>query len=321
MSSSATGLAVLVLLLILSMVPNCTTKDESESQADGVTASIIPVTVSVLPQQYFVQRIGGERVSVNVMIPPGHSPASYEPSPKQMRQLSRSVLYFRIGHIPFEQVWMDNIIASNPTLKVVDTSRGVALIDTRRSDNHKEQGHEHDHETEHQHQSDDNHVHTGIDPHIWLSPHAVKIQSRHIRDTLIAIDPDHEEIYRSNYHTFESDIDRLYGEIKASFNGLEGRKFMVFHPAWGYFARDFGLQQLPVEVGGKTPSPAILKQVIDTARQEKIQVIFVQRQFDTHSAEAVAADINGRVIQLDPLAPDWLANMKKIASALQEALK
>jgi zinc transport system substrate-binding protein len=287
----------------------CGGKDAVEKSIDK---EHIAVTVSILPQEYFVQRIAGDRARVNVMIPPGHSPATYEPTPRQMRELSASSLYFRIGHIPFEKAWLENIASANPAMKIVDTSVGVELIDTRKP----LEGEDHDHD-----EAEADHVHTGIDPHIWLSPKAVKIQAGHIRDALAAHDPAYAETYNANYRAFAADIDTLHKEIAAGFAGLGGRRFMVFHPAWGYFGRDYGLVQLPVEVGGKTPSPRVLKQVIDTAKKENIKVIFVQKQFDTHSAEAVAADINGKVIQLDPLAPDWLGNMKKIAAALKEALK
>jgi zinc transport system substrate-binding protein len=268
------------------------------------------ITVTILPQKYFIHRIvgGGDILNfdIHVMIPPGHSPATYAPTPQQMKDLNHSILYFRIGHIPFEKAWMKNIAANNPHLKIIDTSVGVALIET--GEDKEELPREHYH-------------HAGIDPHIWLSPHAVKIQAKHILDAVIEIDSKNQEFYKENYRLFLLDIDRLDREIRFLLEKCSGRKLMVFHPAWSYFARDYGLEQLPIEVEGKAPNPASLKKIIDIARKEKIRIIFVQEQFDTHSARAVAAEIGGRVVKIDPLAPDWLANMKKIAQTLSDAFK
>jgi zinc transport system substrate-binding protein len=265
------------------------------------------ITVSILPQKYFVHRIVGEDNSdfdIQIIIPPGHSPATYAPTPQQMRALSHSQLYFRIGHIPFEKAWMKNIAANNPQLKIIDTSVGVDLIKTGESEDDPHQDHHH----------------AGIDPHIWLSPRAVKIQAKHIFDAIIEIDGENQEFYKENYRLFLRDIDRLDREIKAVLEQYRGRKFMVFHPAWSYFAREYGLEQLPIEVEGKAPNPANLKKIIDIAGKENIRIIFVQKQFDTNSARAVAAEIGGQVVKIDPLALDWLENMKGIAEQISESV-
>jgi zinc transport system substrate-binding protein len=298
-----------LLLIIVLLFSSCGRQGTAvKDQENGIR-----VAVSILPQKYFVQRIAGDKAIVHVMVPPGHSPATYAPTPRQMRELSRAQIYFRIGHIPFESAWMSRIASANPRMEVVDTSSGIKLID---SSGHPKNDSSYA-ETEHE----DFHEHRGIDPHTWLSPEAVKIQAKHMLVSLAAHDPANMEFYKANLKAFLADIDELHRETGNAFKDLSGTKFMVFHPAWGYFARDYGLVQLAVESGGKSPSPAALKRVIDRARKENIRVIFVQQQFDTHSAEAVAADINGSVIQLDPLAPDWLENMKKIARTLKESLK
>lgn len=263
-----------------------------------------------MPQKNFVHRIvgGGDNLDfdIHVMIPPGHSPATYAPTPQQMKDLSHSKLYFRIGHIPFENAWMKNIAANNPHMKIIDTSVGVDLIETG-----EDKGDLHQ----------DYHHHAGIDPHIWLSPRAVKIQAKHILDAVIEMDSKNQEFYKENYRLFLLDIDGLDREIKALLEKCSGTKFLVFHPAWSYFARDYGLEQLPIEVEGKAPNPANLKKIIDIARKENIDIIFVQEQFDTNSALAVAAEIGGQVVKIDPLALDWLANMKKIAQTLSDGLR
>jgi zinc transport system substrate-binding protein len=218
-----------------------------------------------------------------------------------MKVLSHSKLYFRIGHIPFENAWMKNISSNNPHLKIIDTSVGVDLIETGEDKDHRHQV---------------NHQHVGIDPHIWLSPRAVKIQAKHILDAVTEIDRENQEFYQENYRLFLLDIDRLDQEIKALLEKCREKKFMVFHPAWSYFAREYSLEQLPIEVEGKAPNPANLKKVIDIARQDNIRIIFVQEQFDTNSARAVAAEIGGRVVKIDPLALDWLDNMRGIAEKI-----
>lgn len=300
--------------LILMLLLGCGQENKKKEAADpgeGKTR----ITVSVLPQQYFVRRIAGDKAIINVMIPPGHSPATYEPTTLQMRDVSDSDIYFRIGHIPFEKVWMGNIKAANPEMKMIDTSRGVRLI---RSGSAQEAEDEHE-----QHASGEtahSHDHRGIDPHIWLSPAAVKVQAKNILTALSRFDPANKAFYENNYRTFAGDIDWLHEELNNLFTDLQSNKIMVFHPAWSYFARDFDLLQVAIEVEGKEPNPADLKRAIDTAKKEGIRVIFVQKQFATHSAQAVANEIDGKVVILDPLAAEWLSNMKKIGETLKEAL-
>jgi zinc transport system substrate-binding protein len=262
------------------------------------------LTVSVLPQRYFVRRIVGDRFDVDVMIPPGHSPHTYAPTPRQMQMLSRSKLYFRVGYISFELAWIKTIAANNPHLKVIDTSVGVDLIKSGPVDENPHTGHHH----------------SGIDPHIWLSPRAVRIQAKHILDAVTILDPKNQASYHKNYLEFLRDIEALDREINVILGRSRGKAFMVFHPAWSYFAREYGLEQLPIEVEGKAPTVGEMKKIIDRAKRENLRVIFVQKQVDTHNARTVAAEIAGRVVLMDPLAEDWLDNMKRIAQSISAAL-
>lgn len=307
-----------ILLVLLFLVSGC--GGASESGTPGETETNKPViTVSVLPQQYFVRRIAGDTFRINVMIPPGHSPATYEPSPREMTAVSESILYFRIGHIVFEEAWMDKLTALNRDMKVVDTSAGVSLI---KGAPHTHPGDDHDH-AEHDHEHGDQKEvsrHEGIDPHIWLSPTAVQIQAKHILDALSTAAPDQKSVFETNYQTFIAEVQALHIEIQTLLRPLKGQQFMVYHPAWSYFAREYGLVQFPIEIEGKQPGAKDMKQVMDTAKAENIRVIFVQRQFDADSARAVAEGIGGTVIALDPLAPDWPANMRKIARTFSAAL-
>lgn len=257
------------------------------------------ITVSILPQKYFVKRISGDNFDINVLIPPGASPAVYEPTLKQIKELSLSKLYFRIGYIPFEQTWMSKIIDSNKHMRIINTAEGVNLI---KADHHHHSG-------------------KGIDPHIWLSPKAVKIQAQNILNALVEMDPDKKLFFQKNYDLFIKKINELDYKIDESLKNIAQRKFVVFHPTWTYFARDYNLEQIPIEIEGKSPSPNDIKTVIDTAKREKIKIIFIQKQFDTDSAEVIADEINGKVIALDPLAENWLENMEKIAVIFKEVLK
>ncbi len=305
-----TCILFLIMLVLLLSFPGCSNRPAKQDNKNMK----LPVTVSILPQKYFLERIAGDHVAISVMIPPGHNPATYEPTPQQLQDLSHSKLYFRIGHIPFEKRWIPNFSSLNPAMNIIDTSQGVSLITPLAEEEHEE-----NHAAEHEHGSD--HHHKGTDPHIWLSPNAVKIQAGHIRDALVATDPGKKDEYEKNYQNFVRDINELEKEMKAILSELKGKKFLVFHPAWGYLARDFGLEQVAIETEGKEPGPADLKRVIDVARSENIRVIFVQSQFSIHSAQAAADEIGGQVVQLDPLSPDWLDNMKTIAQAFRDAVQ
>lgn len=277
------------------------------SPGSDVRSEKFQVTVSILPQKYFFERIAGDSANtdfdIHVMIPPGQSPETYAPTPQQMKTVSQSSLYLRIGYIPFETAWMKNIAANNPQMKIIDTSVGVDLIKPGETESHHP----------------GSHPHAGIDPHTWLSVKAVKIQAKHILDAVIALDSENQDIYEKNYRAFLRDIDDLDREIKAILAHCPGKKFLVFHPAWSYFSRDYDLEQVSIEVEGKVPNPADLKRIIDIARAENLRVVFIQAQFDVHSAQAVAEEIRGRLVPLDPLAEDWLANMKQMAAAICES--
>jgi zinc transport system substrate-binding protein len=302
------------LVFTLLLLWNCAEKTKETGTGEIVKEEKPVVTVSILPQRYFVERIVGDKYRINVMIPPGHSPHTYEPTPREMKTVSDSVLYFRIGHIAFENAWMDKIASLNKEMKIVDTSAGVSLItgeDVHEDEHGDEEGHDH---------------HGGIDPHTWMSLSAVKIQLKHILDAVNEYETkngrlDAPVVYETNYRNFIRDIDELQAENERILAPLKGKKFMVYHPSWSYFAREYGLIQFPIEIEGKTPGPADLKRIIDTAKNENIRVIFVQKQFDSHNARAVADEINGKVIMLDPLAPNWLDNMKQITFAFREALQ
>ena len=179
----------------------------------------------------------------------------------------------------------------------------------------------HHHDEAGKHDDEDHHDHGILDPHIWLSPPLVKIQARNILTALQEIDPAHRTLYEAHYHQFLARIDDLDAQLKRNFTGKEGLHFIVFHPAWGYFAHAYGLKQVPIEIEGKAPKPARLKELITHAREKEIRVIFVQPQFSTKSAEIVAREIGGQVALTDPMAEDWMANLYEVAEKFKKSLR
>lgn len=267
----------------------------------GVTsfaAGKIKVSVSVLPQAYFVERIGGNRVETQVMIPVGASPATYEPTPQQLVMLLDSRLYIKVGvpSFPFEKKHFNSIIEKNKKMLVVNMSDGVTYRSFSFEENEK-------------------------DPHVWVAPYTVKMAAKNIYNALSKIDPFNKGYYKKNLDLFLADIARLDNHINTILAGKTGGHFMVFHPAWGYFADQYGLKQLSIELGGKTPNASKIKKMIDTAKEKGIKIIFTQKGFDKKSAKTIAHEIHGRVVEIDPLEKNWLKNMQKIAETFSRALK
>jgi len=302
------------------------------SGGNAMAAEKLPVFVSILPQKTFVQEIGGDRVSVQVMVQPGASPATYEPKPRQMAALAGAQIYFSIG-VPFENVWLDKIATASPAMSVVRTDSGIHKLamaahnhgggaepDKAHDNGHHDNGH-HEGGLHEGHSKEAFHGRHGLDPHVWLSPALVKIQAGHILAALTQADPGHADVYEANYTRFIDSISRLDAELKAVFKGKQGLQFMVFHPSWGYFAKDYGLTQIPIEIEGKNPKLAQLQTLIRHAREHKIRIIFVQPQFSTKSADVVAREIGGKVAFADPLAQDWEGNLRYVAGQFRAALK
>lgn len=260
--------------------------------------------VSILPQAYFVERIGAEHVEVEVMVGPGQSPATYEASPKQMARLSKADVYFQI-RVPFEARLIRGIVGNFPKLKRVDTTAGITL-------RHLAHGHDHG-DADHDHSDQQ-------DPHTWLDPSLAAIQSKNICDALCEVDPGHGEVYRANLKLLEKDLDAAIAKLGKVLAPFKGKSFYVFHPAFGYFGEAFGLKQVAVETGGKEPSAKRIVSLIRQAKEDGVKLIFVQPQFSKSSARAIARAIGGAVVEMDPLARDYLKNLDEMASKIMQAL-
>ena len=267
----------------------------------------ISVMVSILPQVDFVERIGGSRVEVSEMIPPGFSPATYSPSPDQLKKLQDADVYFRIGHISFEKAQMEKLADINPGMKIIDTSEGVQLLEMT--------AHEHGEENENGHEE------RGHDPHIWLSPKLVKIQAKHIYDALVEHSPENSDYLTQNYNNFIEGLEELDQKLEAAFAPINDGTILVYHPAFGYLADAYGFHQEAIEIEGKEPTPAQLQKIISEAKEDNIKIVFVQSQFSTKSAESVAEEIEGAVVQIDPLAKDYFANLEIMAETIVTSVK
>lgn len=314
-------------------------KDTGHSEAlteSGKKSEVLRVFVSILPQAYFVERVGGERVRVEVLVGTGQSPHTYAPTPQQVAGLERCDAYFSIG-LPFEERLLAKAASSLPLLNVVDCRAGVEL-------RLMEAAHDHDHAKEdggaaatatpaangshdaahaHEHNSHDHGacVSAGeMDPHVWLDPKRVMVIAENICGELCRLDPDHGAEYRENLRVFKRELGELDERIAAALKPLAGREFFVFHPAYGYFGDSYGLKQVAVEIEGKDPTPRQIASLIAKARASGVRVIFAQPQFSDKSAEAIAREIDGAVVPLDPLAKDYIGNLDEMARRLVEAL-
>jgi zinc transport system substrate-binding protein len=256
------------------------------------------VYVSIPPQKYFVEKIGQDRLKVEVMVQPGKNPATYEPSPWQITGLGEAAVFFTIG-VPFEQGFLPKIAGALKNLIIVDTSSGIEkrILET-------------------------DHIEEKIpDPHIWLSPPLVKIQAKTILDALIKIDPKGSEIYNKGFEALTEELDRVHEELKEELAPFKGKTIFVYHPVLGYFTDTYGLKQVAIETGGREPNPYDLEEIIKNAREEGVKVIFVQPEFSQVSAGAVAEAIQGVVVPLVPLNPDYINNLKTIAGEIKNGFE
>ena len=264
--------------------------------ASGVNAQSRPaVFVSIAPQKSVVERIAGDFLEIEVLVPPGASPVTHEPTPRQMLTLSEATVWFRIG-VPFEDAWAPRIRANYPQLPIIDTRAGIDLQPMDAQGGRP-------------------------DPHIWMSPRLLMKQSETIRDALTELLPENEEAFRAGHAAFAAELAELDEELTARFAGLTNRRFMIYHPALGHFARDYGLEQIAIEIDGREPGPASLARIIRQAREADIHVIFVQQEFSQSAADAVVRAIDGEVISIAPLAENTLENIRSIAEALLRVLE
>ncbi|OQY39051.1 MAG: hypothetical protein B6226_02665 [Candidatus Cloacimonetes bacterium 4572_65] len=270
------------------------------------------VFVSILPQKYFVERITGDDFDLQVMVVPGAEPATYEPTTRQVVKLGEAEVFFTIG-VPFEKSFIPKVKQQLKELKFVATDQGIEKLHSPTFDDiFKDSSHEGNHEEHH---------HEGADPHIWLAPNLVIKQSRTITDYFVKNYPDRADYYEKNYSAFKEELAVISKSSRARFKEIPNNEFLCFHPSWGYFAQEFELTQIPIELEGKEPTPQEQQAIIKYVKQKNIKVIFVQKQFNRRIADSIAEQIGGVVVSLDPLAEDYLQNIEEITSIMLENMK
>ena len=282
---------VLILSFALVVASCATGTGEGEKQV---------ITVSILPQKTFVEKIAGDDFDIQVLVPQGASPESYTLLPSQLKKISGSLVWFRLGYIGFELSWREKVEQLNRNMEVVDLSEGLDLIVGE--------------EVQH-----GDHVHLdGVDPHIWLSPRLVKQMAGRMTEVLARLNPEKSTEYQTNYQKFVKEIDLLDVQLRNSLKEYQGRSFITFHPSLSYYARDYGLVQYPLESGGKEPTAQHMAKTIELARRENIKVIYIQSEFDREHARVFAEEIKGKVVDVWPLNPAWEENLVEMTNLMIE---
>ena len=280
-------LIYLLILLVCCACGNTAQKDEKPI-----------LTVTLEPLRYFTEALAGDHYQVVSMVPKGNSQESYDPTPQQLVNLSRSQAYLRIGYIGFEQAWMKKLEENNPDMKVFDTSQGVDLI--------RGEGHWHG---DHFHEG-------GVEPHIWNSTRNASVIADNIFAALCELDAAHQANYQYRLDSLKQIINQTDANVRTSLENADST-FLIYHPALSYFARDYGLKQISIEEGGKEPSPAQLKALIEACRKENAHTIFVQQEFDQRNAQLIADELGVNVVSINPLSYNWAEEMLRVAQALK----
>jgi zinc transport system substrate-binding protein len=257
--------------------------------------------VTIEPQRCFVEQLAGSLFEVSALVPVGSSPESYDPSPREMAQLARSKAYFCIGHIGFENVWLDRLKSNYPQVQFFDNSCGIDFI----AEEHAHEGDRHEHPSL-------------VDPHTWPSPSEAQIIVRNMCNALLEIDPEHADTFRENRERLLTEIDETDRLVRACLKASTQKAFIIYHPTLTYFARHYGLRQYAIEMEGKEPSPEQLRQLVDLARRDSIRTVFIQEEFDKKNAELIARETGCRLEVINPLACRWSDEVIRIAKILAD---
>lgn len=284
-------LFIVASLCILAGCDDNQTKSDSKEQAK---ATKLIVAVTIVPEKTFVEAVCGDLAEVITMVPPGSSPENYEPKPQEIEKFSKASVYFTIG-VPTEEA---NILPNAGDVKIIALQDKVAAVYPDRTFESGER-----------------------DPHIWLSPKRVKVMIETIAEEMSKIDKANEEIYTQNADNYIKQLDKLDQDIAASLDGVKNRKFIVYHPAFGYVAEDYELQMYALEEEGKESTIQHLKEMINLAQKENIKVIFYQEEIDSSQSESFAEEIGGKTMKLEPLAADYIDNLKNMAQTMAEVMQ
>jgi zinc transport system substrate-binding protein len=257
------------------------------------------ITVSIAPFKYFVEEIAGDDFKVNIMVPAGADPHTYEPFPDQINNLRKSVAYISNGYLGFEMNWLDRFYETNRKMKKLSLGDKIDPLNS---------GHQHE----------GGHI-EAADPHYWVSPRCALIMASSVKEFLCELNPSQKQKYETGYHDLTLKIQEVDKKARELFSGIQNRSFMIYHPNLAYMARDYGLEEIPVEFEGKEPSPSRMKELIDRARNEHLRTIFVQREFDLKNAKAIAGEIDAHIVLIDPLSENWQRSTMEIIDALHNS--
>src|SRR5574344_135943 len=248
------------------------------------------VTVTIEPLRYFTEQIAGDKFLVRTMVPNGSSPETYEPTAKQMMELSKSDLYIKVGNIGFERTWMKKLTENAPHLIIIDSSDGIVPASTS----------------------------TGtIDPHTWTSPANVKIIAQNIYRSLCSMDEKDSLYFKGRLAELNKHIEGIDYIIRNNLKKQKCKSFLIYHPTLPYFARDYGIKQIPIEEEGKEPSASELKSIIAMARTEHVKTLMIQKEFSTRSTDIIKQSIGVTSVEINPLSYDWCKEMARISMSLK----
>lgn len=321
--------------LVITMPVVCSMAFGQAQPPDGK----ITVFTAIAPYAFFIEQIGGAGVKAETLVGPGKDPHSFEPTPSQISALRSAKVYFKVG-MPFEEKLVEKMSSLFPNLKIVDLTSGIRLREMEAENEKFEHGgHSHKHveksqghnsrktasssNKSHEEPADDDHDHDhgALDPHVWLSLKNVRIISSNITETLSEIVPSQAEEFKRNDQIFQGRLVELDSLIRDTLTHIKGKNIYVYHPAFGYFADDYDLKQIAVEIQGKEPTARQLARLIDSAKKKHVRVIFVAPQFSQKGAETVAKGIGGVVVEIDPLSRDYLSNMREMADRISAGIR
>jgi len=276
-------------------------------------AGKMQVAVGVAPVQHFAKKIGGDLIQTIVLVPAGADAHTYEPKPSQMRAIASASVYLSTG-LEFEEAWEPRLKGANKRMAFVHTDEGLKKLPMPE---HHEEHHKGAASAKGHHEEDE------MDPHVWVAPSQVRQIVTKIADAFAKADPTHAKVYAANLAAYLKEIDALDVQLKGLFSGIpaDKRTFLVFHPAWGYLARDYGLTQSAIEYEGKEPSPKRLAAIVSQAKAKNIKAVFVQPQMSQRTASTIAQAIGARLIVADPLAENWETNLLNVAKGFRQALQ
>ncbi len=290
------GVFLFLMVMFAAAVYGCSPAGAPAGEEAAVKNDKLTVAVTIVPQEAFVQKIGGELVDVVLMVPPGNSPGNYEPTPQEMERFSNASLYFTMG-TPTEAANILPRAEEMGGMKIIRLQDEVAAFYPERE-----------------------FASGRRDAHIWLSPRRAKVMVDVMAREMARLDEANREVYEANAQALMAELAELDQELEDTFSGLRNRKFIVYHPAFGYLADDYNLEMYALEEGGKEATPQRLQEMIDLARAEDIRVIFNQREIDSKQTEAFAEEIGGKTVQLAPLSPNYVENLRKMAETMAAAL-